>query len=78
MIASCSVSAKISDSEENLPSKVELGAQSAIDTLILAKSKRALRDSAQIFCGTIREAKTILIMVPVFYVADVGVDSEND
>jgi hypothetical protein len=52
MIASCSVSAKISDSEENLPSKVELGAQSAIDTLILAKSKRALRDSVQIFCGT--------------------------
>jgi hypothetical protein len=39
MTASCSVSAIISDSEENLPSKVELGAQSAIDTLILAKSK---------------------------------------
>jgi hypothetical protein len=39
IIASCSVSAKISDSEENLNSKVELGAQSAIDTLILVKSK---------------------------------------
>jgi hypothetical protein len=38
--ASCSVSAKISDSEENLPSDVELGNQSAIDRLILlAKSK---------------------------------------
>jgi hypothetical protein len=32
--ASCSVSAKISDSEENLPCDVELGNQSAIDTLL--------------------------------------------
>jgi hypothetical protein len=40
--ASCSVSAKISDSEENLPSDVELDAQFefAIDTLFLAKSKK--------------------------------------
>jgi hypothetical protein len=37
--ASCSASAKISDSEENLPSGVELGAQFAVDTLTLAKSK---------------------------------------
>ncbi|CAH1377358.1 unnamed protein product [Tenebrio molitor] len=39
MKASCSVSAKMSDSEENLPSDIELAAQSAIDTLIPAKSK---------------------------------------
>jgi hypothetical protein len=37
--ASCSVSVKMSDSEENLPSDGELGAQSAVDTLIIAKSK---------------------------------------
>jgi hypothetical protein len=39
MKASCSVSAKMSDSEENLPSDIKLAAQSAIDTLIPAKSK---------------------------------------
>jgi hypothetical protein len=39
MKGSCSVSAKMSDSEENLPSDIELAAQSAIDTLIPAKSK---------------------------------------
>jgi hypothetical protein len=39
MKASCSVSAKMSDSEENLPSDIELAAQSAVDTLIPAKSK---------------------------------------
>jgi hypothetical protein len=39
MKASCSVSAKMSDSEENLPSDIELAAQSVIDTLIPAKSK---------------------------------------
>jgi hypothetical protein len=49
--ASCSVSAKISDSEENLPSDVELDAQVefAIDTLFLAKSKKRYGDSVQIF-----------------------------
>jgi hypothetical protein len=31
-----------------------------------------------LFCGTIGEAKTILLMVPVFYVANVGVDYESD
>jgi hypothetical protein len=94
MKASCSVSAKMSDSEENLPSDIELAAQSAIDTLIPAKSKeryeivykyfeewmeiKKIREVSEggpcLFCGTIREAKTILLMVPVFYVADDGVD----
>jgi hypothetical protein len=77
--ASCSVSAKISDSEENLPSDVELDAQFefAIDTLFLAKSKKRYGGSGGpcLFCGTIRKVnKTILLMVPVFYVANVGVD----
>jgi predicted metal-dependent RNase len=95
MKASCSVSAKMSDSEENLPSDIELAAQSAIDTLIPAKSKeryeivykyfeewmeiKKIREVSEkvvlaYFCGTIREAKTILLMVPVYYVADDGVD----